>query len=259
MVKIKYITAIIALLIFIPSVWARDVYKKEVFVSTQGDSLKYRVLSPEVGNDGVKYPLVLFLHGAGERGNDNEKQLTHGGEMFLNPVNREKYPAYVIFPQCPENGYWAFRSRPESFDPLKIPVNTSITPVLKSVKELLDSYIAMPDVDKNRVYIIGLSMGGMAVFDMVARFPDVFAAAVPICGTVAPSRLSAAKDVPFRIFHGDADNVVPVEGSRQAYKALKRAGGDVEYIEFPGCNHGSWNPAFCYPDFMKWIFDRKKK
>ena len=73
------------------------------------------------------------------------------------------------------------------------------------------------------------------------------------------SRLSVAKDVKFRIFHGDADDVVPVKGSREAYKALKAAGADVEYIEFPGCNHGSWNPAFNYPGFMDWLFKQKKK
>ena len=87
---------------------------------------------------------------------------------------------------------------------------------------------------------------------------SIFAAAVPICGSVNPDRLPAAKEVKFRIFHGDADDVVTVEGSREAYKALKAAGAKVEYIEFPGCNHGSWNPAFNYPGFMEWLFKQKK-
>ena len=117
----------------------------------------------------------------------------------------------------------------------------------------------MPEVDTQRVYIIGLSMGAMGTYDLVVRYPEIFAAAVPICGTVNPSRLSVAKDVKFRIFHGDADDVVPVKGSREAYKALKAAGADVEYIEFPGCNHGSWNPAFNYPGFMDWLFKQKRQ
>ena len=117
----------------------------------------------------------------------------------------------------------------------------------------------MPEVDTQRVYIIGLSMGAMGTYDLVVRYPEIFAAAVPICGTVNPSRLSVAKDVKFRIFHGGGDDVVPVKGSREAYKALKAAGADVEYIEFPGCNHGSWNPAFNYPGFMDWLFKQKKK
>lgn len=101
-------------------------------------------------------------------------------------------------------------------------------------------------------------MGGMGTYDLVVRFPEIFAAAIPICGTVNPARLKAAKDVKFRIFHGDADNVVTTEGSREAYKALKAAGAEVEYIEFPGCSHGSWNPAFNEPDFMSWLFSQKK-
>ena len=90
-------------------------------------------------------------------------------------------------------------------------------------------------------------------------YPEIFAAAIPICGTVNPTRLKAAKDVKFRIFHGDADTVVPINGSRQAYKALKAVGADVKYTEFPGTTHGSWNPAFNLPDFMSWLFSQKKK
>lgn len=255
----KLILLLSVLLFSLEFVAAQDEYERSVFVSSSGDSLNYRLLVPEVMYAGEKYPLVLFLHGAGERGNDNEKQLTHGGQMFLNPVNREKYPAFVLFPQCPESGYWAYESRPQSFIPAQMPVGKEMPSVFQTVKELLDMYLANPQVDKSRVYIIGLSMGAMGTYDMVSRFPDIFAAAVPICGTVNPTRLSAARNVAFRIFHGDADDVVPVAGSRQAYKALKAVGASVEYIEFPGCNHGSWNPAFNYPDFMKWIFTQKKK
>lgn len=253
----KLILLLSVLLLSLEFIAAQDEYERSVFVSSSGDSLNYRLLEPEVMQAGEKYPLVLFLHGAGERGNDNEKQLTHGGQMFLNPVNREKYPAFVLFPQCPESGYWAYENRPQSFIPTQMPVGKEMPSVFQAVKELLDMYLANPQVDKSRVYIMGLSMGAMGTYDMVSRFPDIFAAAVPICGTVNPTRLSAAKNVAFRIFHGDADDVVPVAGSRQAYKALKVAGASVEYIEFPGCNHGSWNLAFNYPDFMKWIFDQR--
>ena len=101
-------------------------------------------------------------------------------------------------------------------------------------------------------------MGGMATFDMIARFPELFAAAVPICGAVDPSRLDDMKGVKIRIYHGDADTVVPIECSRKAYRALKKAGADVKLFEFPGCGHGSWNPAFNQPDFMEWLFKQKK-
>lgn len=241
------------------SMFAHKGYEKDIFVSSEGDSLLYRMLRPETIRPGEKYPLVLFLHGAGERGNDNERQLTHGGQMFLNPVNREKYPAFVLFPQCPADKYWAYTERPKSFMPEDMPEKQEITPIFHALKQLLDSYLAMPEVDKQRIYIIGLSMGAMGTYDLVVRYPKIFAAAIPICGTVNQSRLPAAKDVKFRLFHGDADDVVTVEGSRGAYKALKAAGADVEYIEFPGCNHGSWNPAFNYPDFMDWLFKQQKK
>ena len=241
------------------SVSAQESYQKKEFVSSSGDSLRYRLLCPAEDKSGEKYPLVLFLHGGGERGNDNETQLTHGGQMFLNPVNREKHPAFVLIPQCPADAYWAYPSRPASFFPAEMPVGQEISPVFKSLKELLDTYLALPQVDKNRIYIVGLSMGGMGTYDMVIRFPELFAAAIPICGTVNPSRLTNVKGVAFRIFHGDADNVVTVEGSREAYMALKKAGIDVEYIEFPGCGHDSWTPAFNYPGFMDWLFEQEKR
>ena len=239
-------------------VLAQETYQKESFVSAQGDTLPYRLLRPQEMKPGKKYPLVLFLHGAGERGRDNERQLFHGGQMFLNPVNREQYPAFVLVPQCPETGYWAYTESPASFSPAEMPLEVPVSPTFTTLKELLDTYLAMPQVDKNRVYIIGLSMGAMGTYDMTIRFPEIFAAAIPICGTVNPERLKAAKPVKFRIFHGDHDNVVPIEGSRSAYKALKTAGADVEYIEFPGCDHGSWNQAFNRPDFMSWLFSQKK-
>lgn len=255
----KRIISVICVLFSLLTLTAQETYQKESFISSRGDTLLYRLLRPETMKSGEKYPLVLFLHGAGERGSDNERQLTHGGQMFLNPVNREKYPAFVLAPQCPLTGYWAYAARPTSFMPADMPLDEPVSPIFQTLKDLLDTYLALPEVDKRRVYIVGLSMGGMGTFDMAIRYPEVFAAAVPICGTVNPARLSAAKKVKFRIFHGDADNVVTPEGSRAAYRALKAAGADVEYIEFPGCNHGSWNPAFNHPDFMEWMFSQKKK
>lgn len=253
----KFLTLMMAVLVA-GTAFAAEQFEKKQYISQRGDTLPYRLLTPENQQKGKKYPLVIFLHGAGERGTDNEKQLVHGGQMFLNPVNRMEYPAFVIAPQCPPDGYWAYNSRPESFESDKMPKDPEISPVFASLKELIDSYLSRGDVDTDRVYIMGLSMGGMGTYDMVCRFPDVFAAAIPICGTVNASRLAAAKKVKFRIFHGDADDVVPVDGSRNAYRVLKAAGADVEYIEFPGCNHGSWNPAFNYPDFMKWLFSQHK-
>ncbi|MGL4993168.1 MAG: prolyl oligopeptidase family serine peptidase [Bacteroidales bacterium] len=254
----KIVTALLSTLLFSTSIYCQEGFKAKEYISSKGDTILYRELPPPSNSKKKSYPLVLFLHGAGERGTDNVKQMTHGANMFTNPVNRDKYPAYVLMPQCPESGYWAFNGRPKSLMPNDMPIGDDITPIFASLKEMIDIYISLPEIDSKRIYIVGLSMGAMGTYDIVSRFPKTFAAAVPICGTVNPDKLKNIENVSFRIFHGDADNIVPVEGSREAYKALKKAGTKVEYIEYPGCNHGSWNPAFNEKDFLEWIFKQKR-
>ena len=239
------------------TVQAQGQYEKKVFV-VGNDSLRYRLLVPEKAAPGKAFPLVVFLHGAGERGSDNERQLTWGSQIFLNPVNRAKYPAYVLFPQCPNNYFWAYDEKPASYLPSQMPVNKEPSLMIKLIRGLILDYINHGNIDPSRIYVVGVSMGAMATYDLVARYPDLFAVAVPICGTVNPSRLDRAKNVKFRIFHGDADSVVPVEGSRAAYYELKKIGADVDYTEFAGCDHGSWNPAFNTPNFLKEIFSVTK-
>lgn len=237
-------------------------YDSLAYVSRRGgDTLLYRQLNPLQVEDGKKYPLVLFLHGAGERGADNRAQLTHGGMMFTNPVNREKYPAFVLFPQCPSDSYWPAPKRPDGFQRENpFPANAEISRPLALTKELIDKIVDTYPVDENRIYIAGLSMGGMGTFDMVCRFPELFAAAIPICGGIHTDRFNDfSSKTAIRIFHGDADSVVPVRFSREAFMKLKAEGANVEYIEFPGVNHGSWDPAFNKPDFMSWMFQQIKK
>ncbi len=231
---------------------------KEKFTASNGETLLYRSLAPENIKPKKKYPLVIFLHGAGERGNDNEKQLFHGSQMWLNPVNREKYPAFVIFPQCPEGVYWTYDVRPESFDIMKMPENAQMSRIGVALKELTDKYIAMSNIDTDRIYIMGLSMGAMGTFDMVIRYPEIFAAAVPICGAVNTDRLPAAKGVPFSIYHGDKDDIVPVECSRSANRKLRSLGAKGTDKEFIGVGHLSWDSAFNEDDFMSWLFKQKK-
>ena len=197
-------------------------YEKGEFVSKNtGDTLLYRYLVPENVQKGKKYPLVIFLHGSGERGSDNQAQLFHGSGQFLNPVNREKYPAYVLFPQCPEGVPGAYMPRLETLVPKDMPLDPPQAPIVTLLLELIDSYIARPDVDPRRVYIMGISMGGIATFDIVARYPQKFAAAIPICGSVNPQRLTGTKGVAWRIFHGDADPAVEPEYSKKVFPALQ--------------------------------------
>ena len=252
----QLIISFILLLTCTVRMMTQDTFEHMSFAAADGTKLKYRMLEPPETAKGRKFPLVIFLHGLGERGTDNEKQLTHGGQIFLNPATRDKYPAYVLFPQCPESAFWAYRNIPASYENMK--AEEEMPAPFKAVKELIDQYLSYPDIDRSRVYIMGLSMGGAATYDMVARFPDIFAAAIPICGSIDPARLEGLEGVSFRIFHGDADKTVPVECSRRAYKALKKSECKVEYHEFPGCGHGSWNPAFTRDDFMKWLFKQKK-
>jgi len=235
-------------------------FEKEEFISSAGKRLGYQVLKPNHIGKGKKYPLVVFLHGSGERGSDNEAQMKHGSMMFTNPVNRERYPSFVLFPQCPAEQYWTFDKRPDDYSTDVFESNPPITSTLTSVIELIEWYIANMPVDTRRIYLIGLSMGGMATFDLACRYPDLFAAAVPICGGVNVSRLAnTAGKVSFRIFHGDADTVVPVDFSRRAYTELTKHNAKIEYFEFPGAGHDSWTPAFNRDDFMKWIYRQKKR
>ncbi|MDR1682242.1 MAG: phospholipase, partial [Candidatus Symbiothrix sp.] len=167
---------------------ANSVFLYDTIYTTDGGQLLYRKLLPYNQQVGEKYPLVLFLHGAGQRGSDNEKQLELGGDMFLN--NRQNFSAFVLAPQCPSDNYWAFGTRPTAFSNASFPANYDIVPIMVKVKELLDSYLSRSDVDLNRIYIVGLSMGAMGTYDMACRFPDIFAAAVPICGGVNIARLT---------------------------------------------------------------------
>ena len=237
--------------------FSQEAYDYNVYVSEKGDTLLYRSLKPAEIKAGKKYPLVLVLHDAGKKGNDNERQLLTGAKMFQNPVNREKYPAFVVIPQCPSGQWWTYNRLPKDFN--RLPYNKELNPSLALVKEVLDTYLEMPEVDKSRIYVMGASMGGVGTYDIVAHYPEIFAAAIPICGAIAPGHLGEAKDVAFRIYHGDDDATVPVECSRRAYKELRNAGAKVEYIEIPSGKHGINFHVYNQPDFMEWLFKQKRR
>lgn len=231
-------------------------------LQTKDLNLPFRVLLPENYNPALKYPLLLFLHGAGERGNDNEKQLTHGASMFLKEENRKKFPAIVVFPQCPETSFWTeIRVQMEgenrvfqfvSADEAPIP---STKALLSLVSYLQESYA----VDTKRQYVMGLSMGAFATLHMLSRLPDTFAAAVAICGGGnTQDAVKYAGKLPIWLTHGDADAVVPVSLSRDMKTALEKAGAKVKYTEFPGVDHNAWDPTFEIPELLPWIFSHSK-
>lgn len=252
----RKLTLILAAFIVAIGAAAQDAYKPNAFI-VGSDTLRYRELVPEKADRG-KFPMLIFLHGSGERGTDNQAQLTHGAQMFLSPHNINKYKAYIVFPQCPEDAFWAYDEIPQSLAAEDMPVIEEPTKWIKMIRGLVSKYINEGKVDANQVYIVGLSMGAMAVYDLAIRYPSMWAAAVAICGTVNPDRLEPARDIKFRIYHGDADPIVPVEASRAIYNRLRKLNASVEYFEYPGCTHGSWNLAFREKDFLRWIFNQSK-
>ena len=234
-----------------------SLFEKKEYVSASGDTLPYRILYPENYDKAEKYPLVLFLHGGGERGKDNEKQLTHGVKVFLNPENRSQFPCIVMAPQCPEDSYWASVKFERTKYPLELDFNYSydITKGLELAIELTKDIIRNEAVDKKRVYITGLSMGGMGTFEAVYRFPKLFAAAAPVCGggEVNAYGKKQAK-IPFWLFHGDEDGVIAVDNSRAMHARLTALRADVKYTEYPGVNHNSWEKAYAESELLPWMF-----
>ena len=235
-------------------------FKEELLVH-QNDTLPYRILLPKNYNSQKSYPLLIFLHGAGERGNDNKSQLVHGSFLFKFKDFRKNHPAIVVFPQCPEKSSWANVKRNyemsagQKFDFFK---KISENRQLIMVEKLLDLIQKKYDIDETRRYVGGLSMGGMGTFELVARNPDYFAAAFPICGGGNPHWSNLLKRSPFWIFHGEDDGVVSVDFSRKMYEALSKEKASVRLTIYPKVNHNSWDNSFAEPDLMHWLFSNKR-
>ena len=243
------------------SAFAQDLskFKKEHFVNS-ADTLKYRILYPENFDAHKKYPIVFFLHGAGERGNDNEKQLTHGAKLFLTDGFSKEHPAIVIFPQCPESSYWSnveietvtgkrFFNFLKGGDPTKS---------MELLVGLTDEMTHKPFTDQTKVYVGGLSMGGMGTFELLRRRPKTFAAAFPICGGDHVANVKKYKNVPLWIFHGGLDDVVNPQLSYSIYRTLKQMGHTPKFTVYPKANHNSWDSAFAEPGLLEWVFSHKK-
>ena len=224
----------------------------------KGDSLPYRLLLPEGYDVNKKYPLLIFLHGAGERGSDNELQLTHGSDQFLNTAFRKKHPAIIVFPQCPKGAYWATilsREGPLKFTYAKRPRKNPILDLVEGMlKELLSNY----KIDRSRIYVGGLSMGGMGTFELVYRNPRLFAAAFAICGGANPKIARKIRRPSWRIDHGQEDEVVPIQLSKQMAEALEKKKANVQLNIYPNVNHNSWENVFADPAFLPWLFSQSK-
>lgn len=238
----------------------RTLFSHEKFIH-RGDTLNYRMLLPENFDASQKYPVVVFLHGAGERGNDNEAQLVHGSKLFLEPANRKNFPAIVIFPQCPKDSYWAnvkFKD-PVSGSRFDFQEGGEPTRPMKLIQKLLKEVRSKRYADKNRFYVAGLSMGGMGTYEILRRQPKFFAAAIAICGGDNVSNVAKYKKVPLWVFHGAKDNVVlPIESERVVNERAK-LGYPAKFTLYPEANHNSWDPAFAEPEFLNWLFSHERK
>lgn len=213
-----------------------DAMAAHTFTSQEHGSLPYRLFTPPAAKADAPLPLVLFLHGAGERGTDNEAQLTHGVKPFVAVANQKARPCWVVAPQCPTGRWW------------------DVDLLLAFAEELRGK----AGVDRERVYLTGLSMGGFATWHMIGRRPELFAAAVPVCGGGEAGQAKALVDLPIWAFHGDADRVVPVAQSRTMIEAIRKAGGQPQYTEYPGVQHDSWTKTYADVAVHEWLFAQRR-
>jgi predicted peptidase len=186
--------------------------------------------------DSKKWPLIIFLHGSGERGDDLDVLTRHGPPKMV--AGGHSFPAFIISPQAPNHVTW---------EP-------------HSVKACLDAMEKEYHIDQDRVYITGISMGGYGVWDAIMAYPHTFAAAVPICGSAGVKFVAAEriKHVPVWIFHGSDDTVVPAANSQRIYDALVEAGGTPKLTIYAGVGHDSWSQTYDDPDLWEWLFAQKR-
>jgi predicted peptidase len=224
-------------------------FEQRMEVEVAGQQLSYRLDVPaEDGRPVQGWPLVLFLHGAGERGDDLTRVAVHGPPKLVEEIP-ELARCVLVSPQCPADSWW--------------------NPA--SLLALLDEVRASVPVDPARLYVTGLSMGGYGTWNLLARAPELFAAAVPICGGGEIGRLwknlatgfdldelLQARDVPIRAFHGADDETVPVEESRLLVRALEASGADVELTVYAGVGHDSWTRTYADPALWTWLFAQRR-
>jgi predicted peptidase len=206
-------------------------FEKEITVKVKLDYLLFLPTGYEKGDQ--KWPLILFLHGSGERGEDLSQVKVHGPPKIVE--SKADFPFVVVSPQVRRRGW----------NP-------------NALKALLDEVLADYRVDRDRVYLTGLSMGGYGTWSLAADYPDYFAAIIPICGGGDPKDAQRLKDLPIWVFHGAKDDAVPLSRSEEMVKALKEAGADVKFTIYPEAGHDSWTEAYNNPELYQWLLSHKR-
>ncbi len=247
-----------------------EAFAKKVFTSPDGSAseetdkeanegsigqLPYRLMAPKKIEAGKRYPLVLFLHGSGERGNDNASQLVHAAKDFVRL--RDQYPAFVIFPQCPLEKRWVETSWEDESGAGTFPDQPSAA--MTMALAIVDEVAREHPVDSDRMYVCGLSMGGFGSWYAAATAPNRFAAAVAVCGGGDPQWADRYAGIPIWAHHGEADSTVSVHRSREMIAALANHGGvpEIRYTEYPGVGHDSWTQTFANDDVFAWLFSKR--
>ena len=237
---------------------------KDSLLRVDDGPLPYRLHVPsDYDGDTYHYPVFIFLHGAGERGNDNTAQLKNAVQYLFDDLESPLYQSIAFFPQCPSqsasstglsqwvdtpwaNGNYSIDNVPESDD-------------LKAVLEILETLKEQYSINDRRVYVMGLSMGGFGTWDLIMRHPEMFAGAVPVCGGGDTSQASKLVNIPIYTFHGTSDTTVPYTGTRDMALAIKNAGGTmINYDELKGYGHNVWDYAAKKERLMSWLFSHSK-
>lgn len=214
--------------------------------------LPYRIYTPRPIEDETVYPLIVFMHGAGERGSDNTTQLKHGVGSIIRFIERFNQPAFVIAPQVADGHQWV--DTPWSDDAHVLPKSPSAS--MSLLLGLIDSVNQTLPIDRRRIYITGISMGGFGTWDLLMRRPDEFAAAIPICGGGDETSAHLIRDIPVWVFHGGDDQVVKTHRSRNMIEALEGVAGRPRYTEYPGIGHDSWTVTYDNPEVLHWLFEQ---
>lgn len=230
---------------------ALGVTEAKTWESPNGGTLPYRLHVPVQTKAGRLYPLVVHMHGAGSRGTNNLDQIRNGGADFILWANKSGKEYVFLAPQCPAGKKWVDTSTPGMKD--------NPTPYMRMAMEIIDDARSRYPVDPNRIYVMGISMGGFATWELCQRRPELFAAALPCCGGGDPLHASRLTDIPIWAFHGDLDESVPVSRSREMVSAIKAAGGTkIKYREYAGKRHNVWTPTFSDDSVFEWLFAQRK-
>ncbi len=196
-------------------------------------SAQYLLVKPKDYDDDEEYPLLIFLHGRGEQGDDLNRVKIHGPFKKIAELG---LPLLVVAPQSPKDEYW------------------DVDMLEALVEEVIDDL----DVDEDRVYLTGLSMGGSGTWRLAARRPDLFAAIVPICGRRSTSKAPRLKDLPMWVFHGAKDRTIPVRESTEMVEAIRQAGGDPRLTIYPDAHHNSWTETYNNPELYEWLLSQRR-